>query len=459
MNKITIDNLTFTYSKNPILKNVSLTIDKSSFALLIGPTGCGKSTLLKIIAKLYPKYGGKLVSGSINLNNLSTAMMFQDPSEQFTMTTPRQEIIFALENTGVSSKYPERLKKAIEYTRIEPLLDRKIINLSGGEKQRVALAVLVAMDVDIFLLDEPFASVDPQARKFLINQLKKLHQQGKTIIITDHVLSDYAGIVSDVFQFDTQKNISKLSPLQMLQLFDESNKNIALHFKLPKLNQDSNFIFKNTVITQGVPLIKQKELNIYKGKIILLTGKNGTGKSTLFKVLTKMLPYSGNIKYLNHEIKHRFHFSYLQKVAQIFQNANDQFLMITVQEEIALSKKHRKNSYFTDKKIAETLKLLKLDTHLNQVVYTLSGGQKKKLQILLMLISGHETLLIDEPLSGLDEQSSKLILQLIKDTQKQMHQTIIMISHQFDYLENFCDYHLNLSHHSLKYTEDINYES
>ena len=204
--EISIQHLSFEYDEHhPLLSDLSLTFTPGAFSLLIGPTGCGKSTLLKIMAGLYPKYGGKITQGQVDLGGLSQAMMFQDAGEQFTMATPREEIIFSLENLGLSrGQYEARLQRATDFAQIGQLLDQKIATMSGGEQQRVALAVLVAMDVDLLLLDEPFASVDPQARSFLVDKLVQLKQQGKTIILTDHVFTDYLGKVDQLYRFDQQ---------------------------------------------------------------------------------------------------------------------------------------------------------------------------------------------------------------------------------------------------------------
>lgn len=146
---VTIKQATFSYEKDPIIQNLNMNIPVG-FTLLVGPTGCGKSTLLKIIASLYPKYAGKM-TGSVDLHGLKSAMMFQNAAEQFTMATPREEIIFALENLQITpANYAEHLQKAFEFTQIQDLLDQKIDTLSGGQQQRVALAVLIAMNVDIF---------------------------------------------------------------------------------------------------------------------------------------------------------------------------------------------------------------------------------------------------------------------------------------------------------------------
>lgn len=458
MKKVTISDLSFAYQKKDyIIKNLNLELTAGKFWLITGPTGCGKSTFLKIIAGLYPKYAGQL-NGRIDLHNLKQAMMFQNPSEQFTMSTPRQEIIFALENLQIDqTEYEDRLKKAVVFTQISRLLDQKITTLSGGEKQRVALAVLVAMDVDIFLLDEPFASVDPEARHFLIHKLGELRDQGKTILLSDHVFVDYQDICDGVLRFkDQQINLLDATEQNQLFKFSQHNKNVS--FTLPNKDEQAAFYLENTKLIQNRTLLKQKKLQIMAGKSTLITGANGIGKTSLFKALTKMIPYSGSMLYHNDEISKLKTRKYLLHVAQIFQNADDQFLAVTVRDEINLSKKFR-NTYFSDERIKHALQILDLDQHLDQIVYSLSGGQKKKLQILLMLISRQETLLIDEPLSGLDQESIKQVIELMLESQKQLHQTFLIISHQIDELTDLCSYRLIFDHQQLKYVSEVPHES
>ena len=114
-------------------------------------------------------------------------MVFQDPNRQFTMATPREELIFALENKLIDRVTAQKIIDEVSHkTNISLLLDRPFLHLSGGEKQRVALAVLIAMQSDLFLLDEPFANCDSHNRNFLLNCLDSLHQDGKTILISDH---------------------------------------------------------------------------------------------------------------------------------------------------------------------------------------------------------------------------------------------------------------------------------
>jgi energy-coupling factor transport system ATP-binding protein len=448
--ELTINHLTFSYGDREVIRDLSLTLPAGTFSLLIGPTGCGKSTLLKIMAGLYPKYGGQLTSGQVSLGGRSQAMMFQEAGEQFTMATPREEIIFAMENLGKSkTEFADRLKLASEFAEIDSLLDQKIVTMSGGEKQRVALAVLVAMDVDLFLLDEPFASVDPAARRFLIGRLAKLKEQGKTIIITDHLFDDYQGKVDGVYRFKDEQ-VDLLTKDE--QAFLLATEPIGLHFSLPE-NEPAAFVMKNFAIKQGRPLLEQKELAIPKGKVTLITGPNGSGKSSLFKAMTKLLDYQGSLTWEGKEVAKLKERTYFQHVAQIFQNASDQFMAITVKEELALSQKHA-SPYFTPEVLDQALADLDLADHMDQVVYSLSGGQKKKLQILLMLLSGQKVLLIDEPLSGLDQKSIEQVVQLLQKCQEKSGQTILLISHQFYGISTWCDYHLRLAGRELGFVQD-----
>ena len=449
---IKLNNLTFSYDKqNQILTDINLNIPTKQFSLLVGPTGCGKSTLLKIIAKLYPEFAGQL-SGTVTLGALKAAMMFQNASEQFTMATPREEIIFALENLCLNkAQYLKQLNEAVQFTQIDYLLDQKINTLSGGEQQRVALAVLIAMNVDLFLLDEPFASCDPAARKFLIAKLAHLRDQGKTIILSDHVLAGYEGICDNLFQFQG-KRLVQLSQAEQEKLLRKNTDSNSYTFVLPKENDQSCFTLQNVQIRQNRLLLKQEHLNIVSGKTTLITGANGVGKTSLFNALTKMIPYSGSITYHNREINKLPTRKYLLHVGQIFQNATDQFINVSVADEINLSKKKRTNSYFTDDKIAAALSTLELDSLLDHVVYSLSGGQQKKLQILLMLISDQDVLLIDEPLSGLDADSAVKVMSLLRESQKARKQTLLIISHELRNLADWCDFHLIFKDQHLAYT-------
>lgn len=137
-----------------------------------------------------------------------------------------------------------------------------------------------------------------------------------------------------------------------------------------------------------------------------------------------------------------------------------QYLKLTVQEEIDLSLKYTDfKDFWTSKAVDNYLLKLKLDQLKDHVVYQLSGGQKKKLQIFEMLILGTPVLLLDEPLAGLDIDSALVVMTMIKEISERQNQTILLISHQLSGLNNFFDYHLELRNQTLEYSEVANFES
>lgn len=459
MSSIDINHLTFQYEQQPpTITDVSITIPTGELSLLVGPSGCGKSTLLKIIANLYPSFGGTVVSGSVKLPpQKRLSLMFQDPSQQFTLDTVRHEIIFTLENLQTDpAAMDEIINSALSFAGVTQLADRQFATLSGGEQQKCALAVMVAMDSDIFLFDEPFASIDPDSRQHLLKRLAQLRDQyHKTIIITDHDLSGYSGLVNEIFQFNSgQRLVQQLSATERDTLLLAHARVEHVPVNVPVQGQPVAFHLANLVLTrQAKPLASIANFNLYQDKITLISGHNGIGKSTLFAALAKLFSYQGVITFQGQNINQIRPRHYHKKVALVFQDSAHQFINITVEEELNLSKQHRLTNYFTDQQIDAALTTLGLSGYRERVVYSLSEGQQKKLQILLMLIISPQVLLLDEPLRGLDHSSIDAVFALLNESCHQQHQTIIIISHQLTGLAGLIDYHVKFEHQALRYLE------
>ena len=453
MKNIQFNDLSFNFDQQPILKNITAEFTAGKIHLLTGVSGSGKSTILKLIAGLLPKYGGEIVAGAVDVpTDAQIGMVFQDPLMQFALDTPRHELEFTLENCQVpTDKIPGRVKEALQFGKVDDLANRLITTLSGGQQQRVALAAATAMQPNVLLLDEPFANIDEENRQLILKQLVRLNSDyHTTIIITDHDLHGYEQLHPLVWQL-TKRHLTQLSTKNSSQLLTASA-TPQITPVLPPSTLPAIIKFDGLAIKRdNYSLLLPTNLGIVKNKTTLLTGPNGVCKSTLLKAIARLLKYEGMINYAGENIQKISPGKYYKHLGLIFQHANDQFLNVTVGEELALGFKTCQNPYFNQQQVNEALAALGLNGREDQVVYSLSGGQKKKLQILLMLMRGQETLLLDEPFTGLDPASLKTVLQLIKASQKEEPQTLLIVSHQLSGLDDFIDYHLTMNHQHLNY--------
>ncbi|AVK64234.1 ABC transporter ATP-binding protein [Lactobacillus sp. CBA3606] len=466
MATIALKKLTYTYpaAQTPIFDQATLTFPAHQFTLLTGPSGAGKSTLLKLMAGLLPATAAtdaiyydqtRLTDLPLTKRASQVALMFQNPNQQFAMDTVENELIFALENRQVDpAAMPAKITRALDLVGIGPLRQRLLDQLSGGEKQKVALAVIVAMDSAVILLDEPFASVDPAARASLLQCLVQLRDQaGKTIILADHVFTGYAPLIDNLVQITAGQGLATLPPSQwasLLTAFETPTKT----WPVPAPTATPLFKLANVQLMAGTRLLlAPTDLLLYQHHNTLITGPNGSGKSTFFEALVRLAPYLGTISYTGHDIKKIKRRPYARQVALLFQEAETQFLTITMAEELALSQQHAYGDYFTPARIQAALQQLNLADHTDQVIYTLSEGQKKKLQILTMLIMQTPVLLMDEPLKGLDLASVQALVTLLQTTQAATQQTLIIISHQLTGLTSLIDYHLRFNQQHLRYPE------
>ena len=203
--QIKIKNLSYTYlSKTPneveALHNVSLEIPEKKITAIIGHTGSGKSTLIQTLNGLMVPTEGEIEVGEFRVTNKknknknikqlrkSLAIVFQFPEYQLFEETVEKDVAFGLKNYGV--KEPEAIKLAHEALKEvgidESFYKRSPFELSGGEKRRVAIAGIIALNPDILVLDEPTAGLDPLGSDIILNLVKKFNQEGKTIIIVTH---------------------------------------------------------------------------------------------------------------------------------------------------------------------------------------------------------------------------------------------------------------------------------
>ena len=250
MGGIEIENLHFTYPSRstPTLRGINAKVNPAAFILLTGPTGCGKSTLLRTLNGLIPHASGGKLSGSVRVNGATVAkqpiavtcqqvgLLFQNPEEQLFCIIVEDEIAFGLENLGLPShEIDRRIDSALTQVGLAGFRNRQITSLSSGQKQRVALACVCAMQPQILLLDEPTSYLDPQAAHDILEIIRDLNRQlGITVIIAGHQVNEIAPLCSRVWLMDDGKLVSDL-PID--QAFSNLKRYSQLGVQVPELAQ------------------------------------------------------------------------------------------------------------------------------------------------------------------------------------------------------------------------------
>lgn len=432
------------HRETPLFDHLSFEFATGALTVLTGDSGSGKSTLLNLIAGFAPMtYSGTILLDNHDLNGASmqakaqqVGMLFQNPDQQFTMRTLSGELAFALENLGLSAAaMAQRSKQAVALGDTQALLNRDLQTLSGGEKQRAALTVLLAMNPPILLLDEPFASIDPVSRRQLITKLGRLRDAGKTIVIADHDLRDYAG-VADALVALKDGQLTRL-PLTTLTT-------IPTRFDLTQANAATVSLlrFDQVVCARNHQILVQAPTWQFNTGITTLTGANGSGKSTLLRAMVQLHPYRGRM-FLDSRRLRRTKKLY-QTMTLAVQDAGKQFVTLTPADELAfgpaLTPKVRKRQ-------AAALAYLGLTEKQTGSLYHLSEGQKKMVQLIAMLSLERTFLLLDEPFSGLDERACAFFAAWIKE--KAAKQAFLIVTHRLAPLAGISHQHVALADHQL----------
>lgn len=224
MNAIEIKNLTVAYGENIALENFNLDIEVGSLMALVGPNGAGKSTLIKTILKFL-----KQITGEIKINGKTLAYVPQRNSVDWDFPTTLFDVVEmgCYGRVGffkrVSKEEKQKVLKAIEQVGMLDFKDRQISELSGGQQQRTFIARALVQEADIYLMDEPFQGVDSTTEKSIVDILKKLKSEGKTLIVVHHDLQT----VPTYFETVTFINKSVIASGKIKEVFTQENIDMA----------------------------------------------------------------------------------------------------------------------------------------------------------------------------------------------------------------------------------------
>ncbi|KAB8138530.1 ABC transporter ATP-binding protein [Gracilibacillus oryzae] len=436
----------FPNEKSFLFMDLSLTVKQGEKVLLVGPSGGGKSTLLKILAGIIPNSVEIPMKYTNSILPERYGYVFQDPDSQFCMPYADEEIAFVLENLQIPfQKMAELIPYYLDTVGLHLSdIHTKINQLSGGMKQRLAIASVLALQPDVLFLDEPTAMLDEEGTDQVWDSVMKIASD-KTVIIVEHKIEQVYDFVDRIIMINTAGEIiADGEPYKMIEEHLDLFRKYGIWYPgvwkgLNKPSFQNQLSFNPAItITQLTGYKIKKEIihidtaHVTKGDWIAITGANGSGKSTLLQSLAKLIKTKGTVHYsFTQDIP------FYRKVGFVFQNPELQFVTNTVYDELAFSLLNIPLSEQEKRqRISDHLAIFQLDHVKNIHPFQLSVGQMKRLSIAAITIMEPEILLLDEPTFGQDAANTFRML----DYFVSLHQkgtTILMVTHDQQISEHF----------------------
>ena len=509
MEILRVDGLKFSYPNQlkKALNNINFSIDEGDFVLICGESGCGKSTLLRHLKPELSPHGqvsGDIYYYSQKINDYSSKQIaseigyvLQNPDSQIVTDKVWHELAFGLENMGLDTQSIRlRVAEMASFFGIQGWFRKNVNDLSGGQKQLLNLASIMAMQPKILILDEPTSQLDPIAAKDFIDTLVRINKElSTTIIMTEHNLEDIYSVCDKVIVMEDGKvicndtnykvvdilsgdknhkmfkslptpskiynqlneylegaNKSPLTVKDCRQWLNDSMDEVTIT-KLDDTETEINISKKDREIAIELkdvyfqynkisePTIRDLSFKVYKGEIYSILGGNGTGKSTTLSLVARQRkPQRGKIFINNIEMKKYNNKSlYENNLALLPQNPQSLFVFETVREDLeeVLILKNKDREYI-DKEVKRVSKLLDIEHLLEHHPYDLSGGELQRAGMAKVMLLNPKIILLDEPTKGLDayckEEIGKMLMKL-----RDMGVTIVVVSHDIEFSARYSD--------------------
>jgi len=429
--KIALPELHLWRDQNNLIVMPPLTVELGRHIVILGPSGCGKTTLLHVLAGVSPEQAslrdgeGRPWSGL----NASLALVPQNPFWGFCAPTVEREIVFPLENMGLARDEQERrLERALQWAEIDHLRHRKPSTLSGGEAQRVHLAIAYARQPQIYLLDEPLAFLDPRASQEFVTKLGQLDKESITVVV-DHDPQTWANwahewwIINEDGKLVPSTNSPKHESLNLTPAIKQSSASLLSVEDVWFTYDKKRWIFQRL------------SFDLHQGETLAIIGPSGSGKTTLFRLLTGLLKPNRGRLILHHLNKKNGAWRPLplQEALYVPQNPEHYFWHSTVQEELE-----------EDKAPSRLIEKYSLTHRLEFSPFWLSTGEQRRLTLACAQSQKRTFLLLDEPSFGLDRKSLQNLVEDLNQLQRE-GQTILLITHREDLAQ--------LAHRQLVLTE------
>ncbi len=469
---IEIEGLSVRYPSRdiPSIKDVSFSVQRGDFVWLSGDSASGKSTLMNCICGFIPKIipaeldGNIVVDGEKDPNAIElgtkVGMVHQDPESQFCTEYVEDEIAFGLENFKVPRKeIDRRIEETLEQLNCSHLRHRELRTLSGGEKQKIAIASLLVLNPSVLILDEPTANLDSISMKEVLSAVKEIRKknEGMTIIIAEHRIKSLSEYVDSLLRLENGRLVRDVEDFQNMP--EEERKDLV-DYSYPDYERKRKIRNRSVVKIKGLSyeveenkILDGIDIDIKQGEIVALMGRNGSGKTTLIKHIAGMVDVqSGAIEIFGSRMDKERKippWRLGKKIGYVFQNPNHQIFENTVKAEMIFGPENFGEGKKRAKKNLKELldrEGLGSETH----PHTLSFGQKRRLNIYSSTNHGPELIIIDEPFSGQDHLNA-LAMASILDGLWKKGRTLIIVTHDLHFARKFCTRALVLKDGSVVY--------
>ena len=490
---IQLNRVTYTYPDQPMpaLADFSAAIQPGEFVLVVGPSGAGKSTFLRTLNGLAPHfYGGKWAGRADVFGRDPVALaprgmadlvgfVFQDPEAQFVVDTVEDELAFAMENFALPpATMRKRVEEVLDLLGIAGLRDRRISSLSGGEKQRVAIAAVLALQPEVLALDEPTSQLDPQAAEEVLVALRHLNEDlGLTVILSEHRLERVVQYADRILYLpalaappilDAPRAV--VAQLPLVPPLIELGRRLGWS-PLPLTIKEGRVFARRMCERMGVrgcgsvgvresgsmgarphphtptpPLIAVRDLHyayagrpalrgvsleVRPGELVALMGRNGSGKSTLLKQIVGLLaPAQGKVIVAGLDTTRATREAIIHHVGYVPQHPGALLFSETLAAELAFT---RKSHGLPPDPVADRALLdrLGLGALAGRDPRDLSGGEQQRAALAAILVAAPQIILLDEPTRGLDYEQKRNLARLLSEMKRE-GRTIIMATHDVE---------------------------
>ncbi len=439
--------LEFAYTDSTqVLRSADVSIQKGDLVLLTGSTGSGKSTLALCLSGLIPRSIHGELAGSIRIDDVDistlsmseisrrVAMVQQDTEGQLATLQVQDEVAFGPENFTIpEGEVLNRVEDSLNAVNCEHLRHRSTNALSGGEKQRVVIASVLACEPGYLILDEPTSNLDPRGVSRLQTIIQDLKERGVGILCIEHKVTPLINQADEILEM-RDGQITTHQP-QKVEYQIENPCRITESGTTPVISiDDVSFSYESR------PAIDEISLNFYSGEIIAVMGDNGSGKTTLLYLAAGLLEPDSGISYLDGKQVSKLDAQQIaSSVGFVFQNPNNQIFESTVWAEQTLVADFLPIEL---QPFLERARSLLTQTSLISMKernpFTLSHGQKRRLNITSVTAHQPRVFLLDEPFVGQDKNGEEFVIRTVLN-EAEHGGTCLVVTHNADFVRRYCN--------------------